>query len=113
MALRDGENHQIQMCAGVEFRWTDQIAHIFQNDEIQPLQPELAKALAGHGRVEMAHAAGVELDDLCAGLLDSRGVNVGVNVGLHDADAELVLQRGNSRLQGRGLAGAGGGHEVD
>ena len=74
---------------------------------------ETVKPLLRHARVEVAHAAGVQLDDLCAGFFDGRGVNVGVDVGLHDADAELVLQRGDGGLEGRGLAAAGGGHEVE
>ena len=113
MALRDGEDHQIQMCAGVEFRRTDQISHIFQNDEIQPLRSKLEKALAGHGRVEMAHAAGVELNDTRAGARYGVGVHVGVNVGLHHAYAERFLQQRDQTRQRRRFPGAGRGHEVD
>ena len=36
MPLRDGENHQIQMRAGVEFRRADEIADVLQNDQVEP-----------------------------------------------------------------------------
>lgn len=34
-------------------------------------------------------------------------------VGLHDADAQIVLQGVDGRHEGRGLAAAGRGHEVE
>ena len=40
-------------------------------------------------------------------------VNVAVNIGLHNAYLDLVLQRGNSRLESCRLAGSGRGHEVE
>ena len=36
-----------------------------------------------------------------------------VDVGLHDADAQVVLQGVDGRHEGRGLAAAGRGHEVE
>ena len=39
--------------------------------------------------------------------------NVGVDVGLHHADAELVLERGDGAAERGGLAAAGGAHQVE
>ena len=112
MPLGDGEDHRVLHSAGVKLRRADKIADVLEDREVDVLRAETLEALLGHARVEVAHAAGVELDDLRAGLFDRGGVHVGVDVGLHHADAKLVLQRGDGRLEGRGLAGAGGAHQI-
>ena len=61
----------------------------------------------------MAHAAGVQLDDLRTGLFNSGGVHVRVDIGFHDADAELILQRGDRALERGGLAASGRAHQVE
>lgn len=113
VALGNRKNHQIQMCAGVKFRRTDKIADILQNDEIQSLRTKLLQTLAGHGGVEMAHAARVQLNDLRAGVRDGVRIDVGVDIRLHHAHAQRSLQQRQQAQQRRRLAGAGRGHQID
>ena len=61
----------------------------------------------------MAHAAGVELDGLDAGGRNGSCVHVRVDVCLHDADFQVILQRLNEPGQGCGLSRAGGGHQIE
>ena len=39
-----------------------EIAHIFQNDQIKSMASQFPQALPGHIRIQMAHAAGVDLN---------------------------------------------------
>ena len=112
VALGDGEDHGVFDRAGIELRGADEVADVFEDRKVDVLRAETDEALLRHARIEVAHAAGVQLDDLDSGLLDRGGIHVGVDVGLHDADAEFVLQRGDRRLQGGGFAGAGGAHQI-
>ncbi len=111
--LRDGEDHQVQMRAGVKFRRTDKIANVLQNDQVEPRRVQLLQPLTGHPGVEMAHAARVQLDDLRAGARDGVRVDVGVDIRLHHAHAQLPLQQRQQTQKRRRLAGAGRGHQVD
>ena len=113
MSLGHGEDHGVLHGAGVKFRRADQVADVFQDGEVHVVHAQALQALTRHARVQVAHAAGVELNDLGAGLLNGGGVHVGINVRLHDADAKLVLQRGDGLAQRGGLAGAGGAHQVE
>ena len=113
VSLGDGQDHQIQMRAGVKFCRTDKIADILQNDEIQPLRSKLPQTLAGHGGVEMAHAARVQLNDLRAGARDGVRVDVGVDIRLHHAHAQRLLQQRQQAQQRRRFSGAGRGHQID
>ena len=112
MPLGDGEDHHVFGSAGVKLRRTNQIAHILQHRQIQVFGSQLAEPLPGHPGVQMAHAAGVELDGYCPGAGDGLGVHLRVDVCLHHTDAELALQGFNRPLQGGGLPGAGRGHQV-
>ena len=113
VALRHGENHGVFHGAGVKLRRADEVADVLEDGEVDVLGAEALKALARHARVEVAHAAGVQLDNLRTAGGDGRGVDVGVDIGLHDADAQIVLQGVDGRHEGRGLAAAGRGHEVE
>ena len=112
VALRHGEDHGVLHGAGIELRRAHQIAHILQHHQVQVLRPQLLQALLRHAGVQVAHAAGVQLDgaDPCA--RHGGGVHVGVDVGLHNADAQLILQPLHGAQQGGGLAAAGGGHQI-
>ena len=101
------------MRAGVKFRRTDKIADILPTDEIQSLRSKLPQTLAGHGGVEMAHAARVQLNDLRAGARDGVRVDVGVDIRLHHAHAQRPLQQRQQAQQRRRFSGAGRGHQID
>ena len=62
----------------------------------------------------MAHPARVELDGGDAGgLLDLDGVDIAVDVRLHDGHAHLVLDALERTDERGGLPRAGGGHHVE
>ena len=105
MTLWNRQNHGVLHRAGVELGRTDKVADVFQNHQIETLGAQPGQSLPGHLGVQMAHAAGVQLNGLGAGLGNGAGVHVGVNVGLHHADAQLILQRSNRAAQCRGFAG--------
>ena len=112
VALGNGEDHGVFHGAGVELGGADEVANVLQNGEIYVLGAEAFQTLLGHAGVQVAHAAGVELDDLHAAGGDGGGVHVGVDVRFHDADAHIVFQRLDGGHQSGGLAGAGGAHQV-
>ena len=112
VAFRDGENHYILHRACVKLCRADKVAHVFKYSKVNIPGSKLIEALLGHARIQMAHTAGVELDALYAGGGYLLRVHGGVNVCLHDADTELILQPCNGAHEGGGLAGTGGGHEI-
>ena len=112
MSFRNGKDHGVLYCTGVEFRRADQIADVFQDHEIQRLGSEALKSLGSHACVQMAHAAGVKLDDFGTGLFDGGCINIGIDVGFHDADLEVVFQSRDGAFQGSGLTGSGRAHQV-
>ena len=42
----------------------NEVADVFENDEVEIVRSHFRKSLTGHVRVKVAHAAGVQLDDL-------------------------------------------------
>ena len=103
MLFRSGKDHRVFHRTGVELRRANEVADVLEHDEIQLVRPDLAQPLLGHARVEVAHAARVQLDGLHARLADRPRVDVRVNVRLHHAHAQLAPQvnssgRGSKRL---------------
>ena len=113
MTLGNGEDHRVLDGARVKLRRAYEVADIFEYRKVNVLGSESFKALLGHACVQVAHAAGVQLDDLRAGLGDRVRVNIGVYIRFHYADAHFVLQGRNSCLERGSLARAGGRHEVE
>ena len=112
MALGHREDHGVFYRPGVELRRAHKVAHVLQDYQVQIRRAQLTEALLRHARVQVAHAAGVELDAPHTDLRNGRRVHVRVDVRLHDADAQVLLQRLDGAQQGGGLPGPGGGHEV-
>ena len=112
MPLRHGEDHRVFDRARVELRGADEVADVFEHDEVQVLRADLLEALLRHACIEVAHAARVELDGLDARVRDSLRVHVGVDVCLHHADAQLILERFKRAQQRHRLAAARRGHQV-
>ena len=114
VAFGHGENHGVAGCAGVELGGTDQVADVFEDNEIDLVKVEVVETLSGHLRIEVAHAAGMQLDGVHAGfLLDLAGIYVAVDVGLHHGHANFVLYPVNQLDKGAGLATAGRRHQVE
>ena len=58
--LRHGEDHRVFDRARVELRGADEVADVFEHDEVQVLRADLLEALLRHACIEVAHAARVE-----------------------------------------------------
>ena len=112
MTLRYGEDCHVFHCAGVKLRGANQITHIFQNHQVGFTGIQTVQTLAGHSRIQVAHAAGVELDGLGAGGGDSDSIHIRVNVRLHNTDLQVLFQKLNQPGQGGGFAASGRRHQV-
>ena len=113
MAFGNGEDHGVFHSAGVKLRRTHEVSDVLQDGKIHILDAEVPQPLPRHAGVQMAHAAGVELDDLDAGILDRSSIHVRIDVRLHHADTEIFLQRLDRAAQRCGLAGTGRAHEIE
>ena len=112
MSLRDRKDHGVFHRAGIKFRRANEIAHILQHNEIQVLRPDLPQALLGHSGIQVAHAAGMQLDGPYPGPGHGAGIHIAVNVRLHHTDAHFLPQPLHRPQQGGGLAAAGARHQV-
>ena len=112
VTFRDREDLDVLRSAGVGLRRADEVADVLKEQEVEIFRRELFEGLAGHLGIHGAFAAGVDLDGTDAGIGHGLGIDGGVDVGLHDADLILILQRGDGREERRGLARTGRGHDV-
>ena len=112
VALGHGKDHGVFHRAGVELRGAHQVAHILQHHQVQVIGAQLPQSLLGHPGVQVAHAAGVQLDGPDPGVGHGGGVHVGVDVRLHNAHAQLILQALHGPQQGGSLAAARRGHQI-
>ena len=112
MAFRNGEDRHVFDRTGVKFSGAHQIAHILQNHQIRIIALQTFQALTGHGRIQMAHTASMKLDGFCTGSGNGFGIHIGVNIRLHHADSQFILQKADQPGKCGRLAAAGRGHEV-
>ena len=114
VAFGHGEDHGVAGRAGVELGGADEVSDVFEDDEIDFIKVEVVKSLAGHLRVEVAHAAGMQLNGRHSGLLlDLHCIHIAIDVGLHYGHPHLVLYPVNQLDKGGGLTAAGCGHQVE
>ena len=107
MTLRYRQDHGIFHRTGIKLRRANQIAHILQHHKIQVIRTDLLKSLLRHTGIQMTHTAGVELDGLDPGGSNFLRIHVGVDIGFHNADIQMLLQSLNGTQQRGGLAAAG------
>ena len=86
MSLRHREDRHVLDCAGVELGRTNQIAYVLQNDQIDITGIQSFQTLTGHGGIQMAHTAGVELNCFGTGGSNGFGIYIGIDICLHNAD---------------------------
>ena len=119
VALGHRENHDGQVLAQVKVDRADQVAHIFDKDDVDVLQTnglvERVNGLHDHVALEMAQAARVDLDGGHAGFLHGDGVDIRGNIALDDgaAQASLVAQALVGAQDRGGLARTGARQDVD
>ena len=90
MSFRNGKDHCVFGCPGIELCRAHKITDIFEHNEIEVIHAHLFKSLTAHIRIKVTHSAGMQLDDLFdAGIGNAFGVNIGIDIGFHDADIHL------------------------
>ena len=96
------------MLAEIEGGWTDQVADVLNEQEIDIVSAcfllKLVKTPMNHGRIEMACPAGCQLDGRYAFCADTVGVPFGFDISLDDADTDLSPQCLDGMFKQRGLA---------
>lgn len=89
------ENHDGQVLAQVKVDRADQVAHIFDKDDVDVLQAdglvERIDSLHNHVALEVAQAARVDLDGGHAGFLHGDGIDIRGNIALDDGTAQAGL----------------------
>ena len=119
VALGHRENHDGQVLAQVKVDRADQVAHIFDKDDVDVLQAdglvERIDSLHNHVALEVAQAARVDLDGGHAGFLHGDGIDIRGNIALDDgtAQAGLVTQALVGAQNRGGLARTGARQDVD
>ena len=92
VALGHRENHDGQVLAQVKVDRADQVAHIFDKDDVDVLQAdglvERIDSLHNHVALEVAQAARVDLDGGHAGFLHGDGVDVRGDIALDNGTAQ-------------------------
>ena len=119
VALGHRENHDGQVLAQVKVDRADQVANVFDKDDVDVFQThrlvEGVDGLHDHVALEMAQATRVDLDGGHAGFLHGDGVDVRGDIALDDgaAQAGLVAQALVSAQNRGGLARTGARQYID
>jgi hypothetical protein len=87
VAFGDGEDGDFVGFAEVEGRGADEVADVFDEEQIEAVDWELVKGVANLGSGQMAGAVGIYLMSGCAGFSYSLCVDIGLDVAFDDADA--------------------------
>ena len=97
----------------VEFRGADQVAHVFDEENVEVFAVERLQGFADHAAVEVASAFGIDLYGLCAGSRHTAGVVVGLKVTFDHGHAEFSRKVVQRAFQKGRLAGTGGADEIE
>ena len=105
------------MFAEIEGGRADQVADVLDEQEVDIVAAhlflKLVKTAMDHGSVEMAGAAGGQLDGRYAFCADSVGVPFGFDIPLDDTDPDFSLQGLDGMFEEGGLSGAGAADQVE
>ena len=101
------------MLADIKFRWTNQVADIFHDQQIENGKIKSIHRLPNHIAVEMAGTVRVDLDGLNAFGGNALGIEAALNIPFDYTDAQPVLQPVDGFFQKAGLACSGARHQID
>mgnify|MGYP000982116481 CR=1 FL=1 len=101
--LRHGKHHRLSVLPQGKFRRADKIAHVLDDEEIQPRSRERRQCLFHHRRVQMTAAAGIDLNHRHAVAGDAVSVLRGEEIPLDDRHLHLVLEGRHGLFQERRL----------
>ena len=88
----DRQQHDIAVLAEVEARRAHQIADVLDEDDVEAGKRQVVQGVVHHAGVEMAGAAGGDLDRRHAVGADAAGIVVGFEVAFDHRDAEFRLR---------------------
>ena len=107
IALGDADHHNPFRLAEIKQGRTDQVAHVFNKQHGVGLRCKLFDSAVDHDRIQMAAAAGVDLDDRDAGGIDALGIVHCLLIPLDHEKRDLLLERFNGLFEQGGFAGSG------
>ena len=104
VAFWHGQNHDLGAFAQVEIGGTHEVAHIFDNDEVEVVQVERIDRATNHVAFKMARATRVDLHRSNALSANALRIDVARDIAFDNGDVELVAQRFNGGQNGRRFA---------
>ncbi len=109
-AFGGGKQDNAQGFAEVVGRRTDEIAHIFHDQQLDRVEVEVLSRRQYHIGFEVAEGSGGDLDTGNARSAEALGIIVGFQISHDYAAAQAALARGG--LEEGGFAGTGGGNDI-
>ena len=107
-----GEHHHLVGLAKIKGSRADQVADVLDKQDIQLIQIKGLSGMHNHMGIQVAAGAGVDLLDRYAGGGDPTGVVIGLLITFDHGTAIVSGQVPQGALQQGGLAGTGGGDQV-
>ena len=111
--LGDRSDEYILMRAQFEVCRADQVADVFDQQQVEFREFELLEGIAQHDRVEVALTTGVDLDGRGPGGSGPVGVDAGGDIAIYGGNLETLSYSLERLFDERGFASAWGGHQVD
>jgi hypothetical protein len=108
-----GEEGDAEVLTEIEGGWANEIADIFDEEQIEGAGVETADGTADHFSVEMAESAGGDLNDRGAVGAEALSIVVGGEIADDDGGPQAPGEPPNRLTKQLGFAGAGGGNEID
>ncbi len=113
VAAGGAEHADFGVLAEIETDGADQIADVFDEEQIQRLDIDAIHGLHDVMGFEMAAFAGVDLDDAIGEAGDAVGVALGGEIADDDADTQACGRDAKGGFDEGGLAAAGRAHQID
>jgi hypothetical protein len=111
-AFRYTANDSAQGLAEIEGRWTDEIANVLDNEQIEVVYGECLECAFDHARIEMAHGSGRDLMGANAERFNPLGIEVGLKIAFNDGDPQLSAKSVERSFEQRRLSCSGRRHQV-
>ena len=113
VAFGDAQDADLGRLAKIELRRTRDIADVFNEQQIDPVQVQFAKTPLHKRRFQMACAAGEELDHRHGEFFNALGITCCRNIAFEHGDAVAVFEKWDRALQQRRFTGAWRADEID
>ena len=112
-AFGGAADNDAEVFAEIVVGGADEIADVFDDEQVEVGEVGIFEGLGDHQGVEMAGAVGLELDGVDAEGADSVGVAFGFDVAFDDEDFALGGEAADGLFDEAGFAGAGGAQDIE